>query len=326
MMRNKALIWPLIFTILFFMPTIGSAKNTENPLQMEELTIQVMPEFAYHPDDKKQNHPPLLVGYHGALINNSDQPQKGQIEFPLPTDEKNFKLGFVADYSKDLSEMNEIEYELNKETGTISWTTSDEIQPQELYRFVIEYYTDSIQPGKDHNTLEYQFKSHFDIGMMNLIFVEPLNTESFKLEPEAESHQKNSYNMNMFIYLSQGMKPGDEKKIKLEYVRAEERTTGEIMDDMAGANSKQGSTTTNDDSIPVWMIASVLGGGTVAIAGLLIFILRKKRGQNRSGKTTHTYDGVIDAKKAKLRTMLLEGSITEDEYNELLRSVGGKNT
>jgi hypothetical protein len=321
MIRNKALIWPFIFSILFLMPTMGSAENAENPLQMEELTIQVMPEFAYHPEDKQQDHPPLLVGYHGALINNSDQPQKGQIEFPLPVNEKNFKLGFVADYSKDLSEMNEIEYELDIKAGTISWTTTNEIQPQELYRFVIEYYTDSIQPGKESNTLEYQFKSDFDIGMMNLIFVEPLNTDSFKLEPEAESHQKNSYNMNMFMYLSQGMKPGEEKTIKLEYVRSEERTTGEIMDEMAGGSSKQGAATTNDEKIPVWMIVSVIGGVSILVAGILIYLLRKKPTSKRA---VHSSASADDAKKAKLRTMLLDGSITEDEYNELLKGVGGK--
>jgi hypothetical protein len=321
-MRNKARIWPLIFSILFFMPAIGAAENPQSPLQMEELTIQVMPEFAYHPEDKKQEHPPLLVGYHGALINTSDQPQKGQIEIPLPVDEKNFKLGFVADYSKDLSEMNEIEYELDLKAGTISWTTTDEIQPQELYRFVIEYYTESIQPGKDSNTLEYHFNSDFDIGMMNLIFVEPLNTDSFKLEPEAESHQKNSYNMNMFMYLSQGMEPGEEKTIKLEYVRAEERTTGEIMDEIAGGSSKQGATTTNDDKIPDWMIVSVIGGVSVLVGGILIFLLRKKPTKNPK-KTCHSSESVVDAKKAKLRTMLLDGSITEDEYNELLKGVGG---
>ncbi|WP_404329613.1 hypothetical protein [Mesobacillus maritimus] len=324
MMRNKARIWPLIFSILFFMPAIVSAENTDNPLQMEELTIQVMPEFAHHPDDKKQDNPPLLIGYHGALINNSDQPQKGQIAIPLPVEEKNFKLGFIADYSKDLSEMNEIEYELDSETGTISWTTSEEIQPQELYRFVIEYYTDSIKEGKESNTLEYHFESFADIGMMNLIFVEPLKTERFKLEPEAESHQKNSYNMNMFIYMSQGMKPGEEKTIKLEYDRAEERTTGEIMDEMAGGTAKQGTSTNNEEKIPVWMIVSVVGGVSVIAAGLLIFFLRKKTTNRVEKRKMVTKESSTDIKKAKLRAMLLDGSISEEEYNQLLKSVGGK--
>lgn len=285
-MRTKALIWPIIFSLLTFMPGLSKAESTGNPLQMEELTIQVMPEFAYHPDDKKQDTPPLLVGYHGALINNSDQPQKGQIEIPLPVEEEGFNLGFVADYSSDLSEMNEIEYELDKKTGTISWTTSEEIQPQELYRFVIEYYTDSIKEGKESNTLEYHFESFADIGLMSLIFVEPLKTERFKLEPEAESHQKNSYNMNMFIYMSQGMKPGEEKTITLDYDRVEEKTTGEIMDEMAGGTAKQGTSTNNEEKIPVWMIASVVGGVSVLAAGILIFFLRKKKTNRVENKKT----------------------------------------
>ena len=270
-MRKMVLIWPLLFSLLITLPGVALAVEKQNPLQMEELTIQVMSEFAYHPGDKKKNNPPLLVGYHGALINNTDQPQQGQIEIPLPMGDENFKIGFVADYSRDLTEMTEIEYELDKELGTISWSTSEEIQPQELYKFVIEYYTDSVKETKDGNTLEYHFESFSEIGLLNLIIVEPLNTDSFKLNPEAETHQKNTYNMNMFLYQSQGMKPGEEKTINLEYERSEERTTGEIMDDMGGTSAaNKGVSTKNDEKIPVLTIVLVVGGGSVAVAGEFI--------------------------------------------------------
>jgi hypothetical protein len=319
-MIKKTLLGPLLCTLLFMLPGMASAESA-TPLQMEELTVQVMPEFAYHPKDKKKSHPPLLVGYHGSLKNNTGEPQRGQVEIPLPFGDKNFKLGFVADYSRDLTEMNEIEYEINKEARTISWTTSEEIQPQELYKFVIEYYTDSIKEGSESNTLQYIFQSFSDIGLMNLIFVEPLKTQSFKLKPEAESHQKNSYNMNMFIYQSQGMKPGEEKDISLEYVRAETRTTGEIMEEMAGPSAAAGAATKNEESVPIWMMGAIAGGVTAAAGLLVLFLKRRSAAPVEKGSNASS---VLEAKKAKLRAMLMEGSITEVEYTELVKKLGGR--
>jgi hypothetical protein len=68
----------LILSILFaFMCPFPSFAESKSILSMEELSIQVMPEFAYHPNDKVKDHPPLLIGYQGSMVNNSNQPQKG---------------------------------------------------------------------------------------------------------------------------------------------------------------------------------------------------------------------------------------------------------
>jgi hypothetical protein len=319
-MKGLMITLALSLALIFPSPQQADAENTKNVLKMEELTIQVMPEYSYHPKDKKKKTTPLLVGYHGALKNDAEEPQKGQVVIPLPMDEKNFKIGYVADYSRDLTEMNEIEYELDQKNGTISWETSEEIQPQEIYKFVIEYYTDSIKDEKGKNSLTYHFKSFADIGLMNLIFIEPLKTESFKLEPEAEQHQKNSYNMNMFLYQSQGMKPNEEKNVTLTYKRDETRTTAEIMENMAGDSKKAGTVKQNDEEIPLWIVFSVIGGLTAAAA--LILILTMKRNAKKPQHWAAAKE-VKGSKKAKLRTMLLDGSITEAEYNELLRKLGG---
>lgn len=308
----------LILIIIFQLPHQSRAETATNVLKMEELTIQVMPEYSYHPKDKKKN-PPLLVGYHGALINQATEPKKGQVVIPLPMDEKNFRIGFVADYSRDLTEMNEIEYELDKEKGTISWETSEEIQPQEIYKFVIEYYTESIKENEGTNTLAYDFKSFAEIGLMNLIFVEPLKTESFKLEPVSEQQQKNSYNMNMFLYQNQGMKPGEERNITLEYKRAETRTTAEIMEDMAGDAKKAGAVKQNEEKMPLWLVITVVGSVSVFAAILLIFLMNKKDAKPEKKVAENNFE----MKKAKLRAMLVKGSITEPEYNELMKKLGG---
>lgn len=321
-MRKTSYITVLILSLLLMWQEITFAEEI-NPLQMEELTIQVLPEYTYHPKDKKQNQTPLLIGYHGTLKNNSDVSQKGKIEIPLPVKDDNFKIGFVADYSKDLKEMFEIEYELDEKAGIISWETSEEIAPKEMYKFVIEYYTDRIEETKEGNKLEYSFQSFADIRLMNLIFVEPLKTESFTLEPPAESHQKNSYNMNMFVYQVQGMNPGDVKSIQLEYNRADDRTTVEIMEEMAGSSGEKAAVKNNDEQIPVGRTITVVGGVSVSAAAMLLLLL-KKRSRNIGKKFNDKKDNNADLKKAKLRKLLVEGSITEEEYNQLLNRLGGK--
>jgi hypothetical protein len=318
-MKVPKLIMSFILLFIFQLPGLAEAEAKPDVLNMEELTIQVMPEYSYHPKDKKKN-PPLLVGYHGALKNNAEQPQKGQVVVPLPMDEKNFRIGFAGDYSRDLTEMNEIEYELDQEKGTISWETSEEIQPGEIYKFVIEYYTDSISEKDGTKELAYDFTNFTEIGLLNLIFVEPLNSESFKLEPASEQQQKNSYNMNMFLYQSQGMKAGEAKNIKLEYKRTDDRTTAEIMEDMAGDAKKAGTVKQNDEKMPLWLVITVVGSITIIAALLLIFFMKRQK----TKPVQVNASSELEAKKAKLRAMLVEGSITETEYNELLKKLGGK--
>ena len=124
---------------LLFTPSHTLAEENQNILTMEEFSIKLMPEFAYHPNDEERVHPPLLIGYQGSMRNLSKLPQKGQIELPLPMEDKNFRIGYVADYSSDLSKVYEIEYIIDQEKGTISWITSEEIQPNDVYKFVVEF-------------------------------------------------------------------------------------------------------------------------------------------------------------------------------------------
>lgn len=325
-MIKKLAMCLLMIGLLLAFPGMAKAEKAEKTsLKMEELTIQILPEYSYHPEDKEKNHPPLLVGYHGSLRNTTNQPQKGKISIPLPVQDKNFRIGFVGDYSKDLKEMYNIEYELDKKTGTITWETSEEIEPQGTYKFVIEYYTDSIQEDKNKQSkksLQYSFKNFADIGMVNFVFAEPLDTESFTLKPAAQSHQENSYGMNMFVYLEQGMKAGAKKEIQLQYVRDEERTSAEMMDEMAGGSQNGAAAAKNQEKMPLMTILLVVGGIAVVAASILLVILKKR--SKKASEAIHTHDNKPDLKKAKLRSMLLDGSITEEEYRQLLKRAEGE--
>lgn len=320
---KKFIVQVMMFMYMINQGMVAYAEEQEeNPLKLEELTVQVLPEYSYHPKDEEKEGIPLLVGYHGSFMNVSEQPVKGIIEIPLPVHEQNFRIGFVADYSADLREMYEIEYVLDEQKGTISWETSRDIEPQEMYKFVIEYYTNISHSGKTRE-LDYEFTSFAEIGLFNLIFVEPLKTDSFKLTPQAETHQKNTFNMNMFLYQQANMQPGDVKNIHLEYEREDDRLTIEILEDMAGSDEHmQQVTKTNDEKIPLGKIIVIIGSVTIILGGLMIFFLKKHSKRNKMAETVERKDS-LEVKKAKLRTMLLEGSITEEEYQQLLKSIGG---
>lgn len=323
-MRKQTIALSIIACLILLLPNFAFADTNEPVLKMEELAIQVMPEYSFHPEDKAKDKAPLLVGLHGTLINDSDKPQKGQIEIPIPLKSKNFKIGYVADYNREQTSTNEIEYEIDKNKGTISWTTSEEIQPGELYKFVIEYYTNDIKVDKKDHSLTYKFESFADIGLVRVLFLEPLKTESFSLSPAAESHQENGYGMNMFIYQYQGMKPGEEKEFKLKYERNESKTTMDIMNEMGNKMAPKGVEKDNE-TLPLGVIIGAIVGVCIVLAGVIIFILKKKNKQKavKSNQPNHVDKGQADLeqKKKRLRGMLLEGSITEEEYQELLQKL-----
>jgi hypothetical protein len=319
----KRTIWLSILTcLLLLLPNTPKAENTSTIFKMEELSIQVMPEYSFHPKDKKKDKPPVLVGLHGTLINNSEQPQKGQIEIPLPLKEKDFKVGYVADYNRDGSDMYEIEYDINKDKGTISWTTSEEVPPGELYKFVIEYYTNDMKVEKKNHSLTYKFKSFADIGMVRVLFLEPLKTDSFSLTPAAESHQENGYGMNMFTYQYQGMKPGETKEFSLNYKRSETKTTMDIMNEMGNQTAAKGAVKENK-TLSMGVIIGGVGGISVVVAILILFLLKKRQKVALENNVLDVDLGQsdLDSKKKRLRAMLLEGSISEDEYQELLQKL-----
>jgi hypothetical protein len=267
-MKKYIVIVSIILALMS--PKISYAEG-ETILSMEELTIQVMPEFAYHPNDKKRDHAPLLIGYHGSMVNNSEQPQKGQIEIPLPMEEKNFRIGYVADYSIDLAKSYDIEYAIDFDKGTISWTTSEEIGPNERYKFVIEFYTDSLKVEKEKKSLAYQFKSFADIGLVNVIFTQPNKAEKMELIPAPEK-QKHGDGENQFSYLFQGVRAGEEKEFTLNYVRSETLPTTElVIAKNLNADKEKKDSKSNKLAI------GVVSGVALLSLGTMTFVLKRRK-------------------------------------------------
>jgi len=268
-MKKHLFIFSMVLALMC--PSISFAEN--KPIfSMEELTIQVMPEFAYHPNDQKKDHAPLLIGYQGSLVNNSDQPQKGQIEIPLPMEAKNFRIGYVADYSVDLQKAYEIEYIIDSEKGTISWTTSEEIAPKERYKFVIEYYTDSLKVHKEKKSLSYQFKSFTDIGLVNVTFTQPSKAKKMQLMPAPEEKQNHADGDNTFSYLFQNVKAGEEKSFTLTYERSETKPTTELTNNKNSEKQEK-----KENKITTGLALGAFCGVSVLSLGALTILIRNRK-------------------------------------------------
>ncbi|RHW40815.1 hypothetical protein D1B31_11545 [Neobacillus notoginsengisoli] len=315
-MGKKLSVILLCFALM--MPSLAFGEEKEKGiLKLEELSVQVMPEFANHPNDKDTNKPPLLIGYQGSLINNSAKAQTGKIEIPLPVNEKNFRIGFAADYSSDLSQMFEIEYNLDLEKGTISWETSREIEPKDQYKFVIEFYTDAIKVNKSTKTLDYSFKSFADITLVNVTVLEPIEATNVKLSPPAtEVPHENPYGLKMHTYQLKEMKAGEENSFTLSYDRKETKTTNELMEEVGGESTQAKAIKT--EKVPLGLTIAGISAASLLAAGLLILFLKRRQQQV---PVTVPASGSGAEKKAQLRKMLIDGTITEDEYNKLQKKL-----
>jgi hypothetical protein len=270
----KKLFLTLIGLIsLLLLPSVSLAETTSNPLNMEELSIKVLPEFVFHPLDHKKKHPPLLIGYQGTLVNSLDHSSQGRIEIPLPMNEKNFQIGYVADYSSDLSKTHEIEYTVDKSKGTISWTTSEKINPQGRYKFIIEFYTDSLKVTKDKRLLDFHFKSFADIRLVSMTITQPYKATNLKLTP-APKETSHDEGANTSTYFFQNVKAGDEKSFTLSYNRQEAKPLMELINEKSASINKKNNYV---------MIASISGVSLLAAGTIAILLKKRKRKRDLIG-------------------------------------------
>lgn len=270
----KRLFSVICFLIcLSLLPSVSLAENVNSPLSMDELSIKILPEFAFHPADKNRTHPPLLVGYQGTLINKLDHSVKGRIQIPLPIHEKNFRIGYVADYSSDLKKAYQIQYTLDKRKGVITWTTTEPIESQGRYKFIIEFYTDSLIVNKDKRSLFYKFKSFADIGLVDISITQPSQSKNVKLNP---SPAENGHNDNTFTYYFQKVKAGEEKKFTLTYNRSETKTTMQLLN--AKKPNKEKESNTRSAKKPNYLVTGSIGGaGLLLTSTFILFIKNRKR-------------------------------------------------
>lgn len=322
--------------------------NAETPYQAEkfpykDMQVQVMPEFDY-PADWPKDTPSLLIGQYGTITNNSGQDFDGSIEIPVPAKDKNFEANLVAEFPDVNKSEVQRPFEINKDKGIISWKPAKPIKKNETYRYVIEYYTNSIDV-KDKKSFTYNFTNQAAIETLDVVFYAPMNAKNIALEPKEQSTSKSDYGEELYYYEYKNVKPGNSLSYSFAYTKTGNDSSLSVINkqqppnDQNHAAVKDGTTASNKTDNGNQPIIGIGGaaviGIAIIIAGLFIFFgLRgrtskassipfNKATKKQSGKSTSIKaDKLANAdEKKELRKKLLNGKIDQETYEEEMKKL-----
>jgi hypothetical protein len=343
-MRKKLLA---LFVLTTFLSSfVIKNANAETPFQADkfpyqDMQIQVMPEFDY-PADWPKDTPSLLVGQYGTFTNKSGQDYSGNIEIPIPVNDKNFEPNLVAEFPDVNKSEVQRPYEINKDKGTISWKPGKAIKNNETYRYVIEYYTNSINV-KDQKSFTYQFTNQAEVGTLDVVFYAPMNAKNIAMEPKAQSTSKSDYGEDLYYYEYKNVKAGNTLNYSFTYTKKGNESSLSVINKQqppkdanhSGVNGKTTSASSTDNSKqPIIGVggASIIGAAII-IAGLFIFFgfRGRKISSLSSSKSTKKHPAKPAAKKVdklanseekkELRKKLLNGKIDQETYEEEMKKL-----
>ncbi|MED4204368.1 hypothetical protein [Neobacillus mesonae] len=352
-MRKKK--WSAVFVIALFLSNLlipradaASAYSAEK-FPIKEMQIQVMPEFDYPEDWPSRDIPSLLIGEYGTIINKSGQDYDGKIEVAVPAGEKGFEAFLVAEFPEENKPEVQRPYDVDKENGIISWKPEKPIKNNESYKFVIEYYTKTIDV-KDRKRFTYEFKNNSSIEQLDVIYYAPMNAKEIQMEPKAQESSKNEYGEDLFFYQYKNIKAGETLKYSFSYKKDGTESSMDAMskvqvpkdENHTGVNglatdqiTKGTSSTTDNSNRPLIGLggASIIGMAII-LAGIFVYLGLKanpsKTGKGSGQKKHHEQKSfsrkneikkdTTEAKK-ELRKKLLTGKMDQETYEEEMKKL-----
>ncbi|WHX99266.1 hypothetical protein [Neobacillus sp. DY30] len=342
------------FLVSFIVPN-AYAETTFQPEKFPytEMQIQVMPEFDY-PENWPKDTPSLLIGQYGTFTNKSGQDFDGKIEIAVPANEKGFQAYLVAEFPEDNKPEVQRPFDVDKDKGTMSWKPSKPIKNGDSYRFVVEYYTSSVEV-KDNRSFTFEYRNPAEIGTLDVIFYAPMEAKKITLEPKAPNNTKSEYGEELFYYQYKDVKAGESYTYSFAYQKDGFKSTleainekqppndenhagvnGTATDQITGGSNSSGGSGGSEGNRPLIGIggASVIGIAII-IAGVFVYLGLKGRSQSApkasSSKTVNSHPKKqhvkkenksisVDEKK-ELRKKLLTGKIDQETYDEEMKKL-----
>ncbi|MDP4169956.1 MAG: hypothetical protein Q8906_05045 [Bacillota bacterium] len=324
-------------------PASADEKFRPEQFPYKAMQIQVMPEFDYPPKWPKDK-PSLLVGQYGTMVNKSGKDFSGKIEIQVPAKEKNYQLSLVAEFPSENKPEVPRPYALDTKNGTVSWTPQKPIKNNETYRFVIEYYSNSINV-KDRKSFSYSFTNQANIDLLDVIYYAPLNAKEIKLEPKPLSTSKSEYGEDIYYYQYKNLKKGNKVTYNFSYKKDGNESTLTAIDkkqppkdaNHTGVNGdgtatdqvlKNGSGTPDVSRPIIGTSGALIIGLSIIIAGAFVFfglkgnkkappktqVTQKKSPKKQTARRDHKLSNVEE--KKELRKKLLNGKIDQETYEE----------
>jgi hypothetical protein len=351
----KKRLFALFVITSFFSSFIIPNVNAETTFQPEkfpytEMQIQVMPEFDY-PENWPKDTPSLLVGQYGTFTNKSGQDFEGKIEITVPANEKGFQAYLVAEFPEDNKPEVKRPFDVDKDKGVISWTPSKAIKNNESYRFVVEYYTSSVEV-KDNRSFTFEYSNPTEIGTLDVIFYAPMDAKEITLEPKALNNTKSEYGEELFYYQYKDVKVGENYTYSFTYQKDGFKSTldainekqppndenhtgvnGTATDQISGGSD--GTSGSSGDRPLIGIGGAVVIGIAIVLAGVFVYLGLKGKSQSApkgtSSKAANNHpkkhQGKKDTKaismdeKKELRKKLLTGKIDQDTYDEEMKKL-----
>ncbi|OIJ16243.1 hypothetical protein BKP35_04530 [Anaerobacillus arseniciselenatis] len=327
--RGFVLLVAVLVIQLTFLPA-NEAYANENPLTFSKLNVQIMPEFI-NPEEWDYTIPSLLVGYHGSIVNETEEPYDGEIIFKLPTNLPQFQIGYLAQEVDEQQHL-PIDFTINEEEQYISLTPQEPIAPNATFDFIIEHFSASIEGGVER---DFTFKYVTDAGVtdFNVAIYAPFRAENFQVEQEA-TLVSDSFGGEVYVYEMGEVNQGETIAFDVSYTKDSNVTTLEAFNDMQGgmpdddihAGLNEGGQAQGGNNSFISTEDAVLISLTIIIVGAFIFVIvrKKKNGDVVSKEASAKPKKIINKEEEikKLRKMLAEGKIDEKTYKEKRSKLG----
>ncbi|PLS01723.1 hypothetical protein [Neobacillus cucumis] len=352
MLKKK---WLAMLVIASFLTSFISSKaSAETVFQAEkfpfkEMQVQVMPEFDYPDGWGSRDVPSLLVGEYGTITNKSGLDYEGKIEIPVPSMEKGFMASLVAEFPEENKPEVQRPYDVDKEKGFISWKPSKSIKNNETYKFVIEYYTKTIDV-KEQKSFTYQLINHAGINQLDVIFYSPMDAKAIKLEPKTANNTKSEYGEELYYYQYKNVKANENLTYSFSYKKEGTESTMEAINKQQPPNDENHSGLTATDQVKKGASSSSteqpligVGGASIIgiafiIAGIFVYLGLKgtsqahRRPASKGTKPKHKSNSQTVEKKEnsrslnaeekmELRKKLLTGKIDQEMYEEEMKKL-----
>jgi hypothetical protein len=352
MLKKKflALFVIMSFSASFIIPS-ASAETAFQPEKFPytDMQIQIMPEFDY-PENWPKDTPSLLIGQYGTFTNKSGQDFDGKIEIEVPANENGFQAYLVAEFPEDNKPEVQRPFDVDKDKGVITWKPSKPIKKDETYRFVVEYYTSTVEV-KDNRSFTFEYSNQAEIGTFDVIFYAPMEAKEITLEPKAPNNTKSEYGEELFYYQYKDVKIGETYNYSFSYQKDgfkstldainekqppndenHETVNGTATDQLAGGTSGSGGS--GGDRPLIGIGGAVVIGIAIIIAGVFVYLGLKGKSQSApkasgsKGVTNQPKKQVkkesksisVDDKK-ELRKKLLTGKIDQETYDEEMKKL-----
>lgn len=211
--------------------------------------------------------------------------------------------------------------------STLTWTPSKPIGAGATYPVYIEYYYNPIQ-GKTAKTVDFRYHPSYLVDQLMLGVAQPARSTGFTINPTADGTVTGGDGLTYYTYNLKGLSADNPLELKVSYTKEDNRPSIVTAGPSGAAAPSGGSTTT---------VAVVVALVLAAFGGMLAIGLRSPRPRYASGRA----DGHRPRREAApaprpnaaasqgneqeflrlARRRLLEGKITEETYQAIVRDI-----